>query len=451
MRASWVFLLLALGGLGVGCDGTSGGTTDARRDGSIDGMGLPVGDLPPAGDGGDGAAPGDRPGPYDAGPPPACSLAAFTRHVLEASPGVDTLELSEIVPLSAGYLLVARQSASRLFPPDGAAPRRDTVDMALVSPLGVLRAGWATLYDSTSSQSDLSVPTVSRAGDGALVLFRESRGLQGEAEFVTRLRGVALGPDGARRGMEVLLPDRGDAFAAPLPDGTVLALSSRVVEAPDGGVPTVTPNAVRIRPDGTVVSARGVDLTNVIPITAESVLMRQAPGGVRAIFRVLVDVHVVRFDAAGIVDTRVPITRGLDAVRLDDAAVLEAAVVLGWDEARDDQHAIQAAVLDPEGRVLYHGVLERFTSQSLPSVAVTAVHGGAAVTWIRGTGEAAVLRGAVLQPDGVVRMAPRDLLPVVNADGRLVATGEGRMLVFAARDRAGSARGVTVGGLCLPE
>jgi hypothetical protein len=57
----------------------------------------------------------------------------------------------------------------------------------------------------------------------------------------------------------------------------------------------------------------------------------------------------------------------------------------------------------------------------------------------------------VLQPDGAPRGAPRDLLPVPDADGRLIVVGEGRALAFVARDRVGATHGITVGGLCLPE
>jgi len=442
-----LLLLAALAGCSSGSTATP---ADAARDVAPDVVGIPVGDGSLPGDAGD-VVPGDRPAPYDAGPAPACALAAFTRHVLGASPGVDTLELADLVRLGDGYLVTARQAASRVAPPDGSPARRDTVDVATVTGAGFLRAGWTTLYDSTAAQTDLSLPAAARAGDGAVVLFRESRAVQGAEEFTTRLRGVALGPDGARRGTEVYLPDRGDAFAAPLPDGTVLALAPRLLETSDAGFAVATPNAVRVRADGSVVSAMGVDLTNVIPITAESVLMRAAPWGAAAVFRVFADVHVVHFDASGVVDTRVPIARGVDALRLDDAAALGPAVVLGWDEPVGSAHAIHAAVLDPDGRVLYNGVLERFEAATQPTVAVTATYGGAAVTWVRGAGEAAVLRGAVLQPDGAVRSAPRDLLPVPNADGRILAVAEGRALVFVARDRVGAVRGVTVGGLCLPE
>ena len=62
-----------------------------------------------------------------------------------------------------------------------------------------------------------------------------------------------------------------------------------------------------------------------------------------------------------------------------------------------------------------------------------------------------VLRGAVMQPNGVLRAAPRDLPPVPGADGRLFAVGEGRSLTFVARDRSATGYGVTFGRLCLPD
>lgn len=439
MRLSPCLALLALV---AGCEDAPA-APDASRDAAPDVQGIPVD--------GDAGAPRDVGAPYDAGPPPACAVSAFTRHVLDASPGVDTLEPAGLARVPGGYLVVARQGASRVAPPDGSILRRDTVNVALVSDLGFLRAGWSPVYDSTAAATDLSLPAVAQLSDGAMVLFRESRGAQGAEDYTSRLRGASLGPVGAARGREVYLPDRGDAFAAPLPDGTVLALSPRLFTVGDAAVAVATPNALRVRADGAVVSAMGVDLTNVIPISAESVLMRPSPTGAVVVFRALTDVQVVHFDAAGVVDTRVRISRGVDATRLDDAAVVAGAVVVGWDEPSGAAHAIHAAVLDDDGRVVSSAVLERFDAAAQPTVAVTATFGGAAVTWLRGDGEAAVLRGVVLRPDGAPRGAPRDLLPVPYADGRLQAVGEGRSLAFLARDRVGATRGITVGGLCLPE
>jgi len=436
---------VALLAVAVGC-GASPAAPDASRDVAPDIQGIPV-----DGARGDAGPPADGGAPYDAGPAPKCAVAAFTRHVLDASPGVDTLEPAGLARVPGGYLVVARQGASRVAPPDGSLVRRDTIDVAAVSALGFLRGPWSTVYDSTAAATDLSLPAVAPVADGAMVFFRESRAAQGAEEFTSRLRGASLGAAGAARGVDVYLPNRGDAFAAPLPDGTVLALSPRLFTVGDAAVAVATPNAVRVRADGTVVSPMGVDLTNVIPIAAESVLMRPSPTGAVVVFRVLTDVQVVHFDAAGVVDTRVRISRGVDATRLDDAAVVAGGVVVGWDEPSGDAHAIHAAVLDPDGRVVVNTVLERFDGTSQPTVAVTATYGGVAVTWLRGAGEAAVLRGVVLQPDGAPRGAPRDLLPVPYADGRLHAVGEGRSLTFIARDRVGAARGITVGGLCLPE
>lgn len=431
---------IALLALVAGC-GRSPAAPDASRDTGPDVQGVPV----------DGAGLEDRGPPYDAGPPPACAVSAFTWHVLDASGGVDTLEPAGLARVPGGYLVVARQGASRVAPPDGSLVRRDTVDVAAVSELGFLRAGWSTVYDSTAAATDLSLPAVAALADGAMVLFRESRGAQGAEEFTSRLRGASLGASGAARGVDVYLPDRGDAFAAPLPDGTVLALSPRLFTVGDAAVAVATPNALHLRADGTVVSAMGVDLTNVIPISAESVLMRPSPTGAVVVFRVLTDVQVVHFDARGVVDTRVRISRGVDATRLDDAAVVAGGVVVGWDEPSGDAHAIHAAVLDPDGRIVANTVLERFDGASQPTVAVTATYGGAAVTWLRGAGKTTALRGVVLQPDGAPRGAPRDLLPVPDADGRLIVVGEGRALAFVARDRVGATHGITVGGLCLPE
>ncbi len=150
--------------------------------------------------------PVDRaPPPYDAGPTPACAVAAFTRHLVDQSPGVNVLEAGGLVAVGDGFVFALRQGASRLLTPDGGPARRDTVDVMAVSPVGLPRGALTTVYDSATAGTDLSPPTLVRAGNNALVLFRESSGFGAPGTvYVTRVRGALLDAAGARTGPQRL-------------------------------------------------------------------------------------------------------------------------------------------------------------------------------------------------------------------------------------------------------
>ncbi len=415
-----------------------------------------VGDLGPDGASdasADTTAPTDtaRP-PYDAGPAPACALAAFTRHVMDQSAGVNVIEAGGLVETASGFVFAVRQGASRLSMPDGSPPRRDTVDTMAVSPLGFATSPLTTLYDSTAAGSDLSPPTLVRAGASPLALWRENVGVQGmTASFSTRVRGAVLTANATTTGAPIVIEDRGDPFAAALPGGDVLMVSPRIVSRDDAGLIAVAPNVVRVSASGMVQSARGVDLTSLVPVNADSVMMLPAPDGAALVFRVATELRVLRFDREGVVDTRVRVTRNLDATRLDDGAIFDEGVVLAWDEPSGQNHSIHVAVVDPDGALVNDTVVERYTAPGSPVVNVAKVWGGASVVWVRGSGDSAVLRGLVVQPDGIPRTPPRDLLPVPGADGRLYTAGNGRALTFIARDRTAAGFGVTFGRTCLPE
>ncbi len=392
------------------------------------------------------------PPPYDAGTSPACAVAAFTRHIVDQSPGVNVIETGGLVAVGDGFVFALRQGASRLIAPDGGPARRDTVDVMAVSAVGLPQSALTTVYDSAAAGTDLSPPTLVRAGGNALVLFRESSGFGAPGTaYVTRVRGTLLDAAGARTGPAIVLEDRGDPFAATLPDGTAFVLSPRVVSRSDAGLVAASPNVVRILASGAVANPLGVDIASIVPIEADSVLMLPAPDGAALMFRRATELRVVRFDGTGLIDTRVRVTRDLDAVRLDDGAVLPEGVVAAWDEPAGSTHAIHVAVTDPEGVLLTHQIVERYEGTGSPVVSVSRTHGGAAVMWVRGSGDAALLRAMVMQPNGVMRSPPRDLLPVPGADGRLYAVSDGRALTFVARDRGAMGYGVTFGRLCLPE
>ncbi len=389
--------------------------------------------------------------PYDAGAAPGCTIAAFTRHVLDQSPGVNLLELGGLVRLGDSFTLAVRQAAARTTTDAGAA-RLDTIDVMSVSDLGFPTVGRWTAYDSSAERSDLGTPTLVRSGDLALLLFRESVGLQGGASvFSTRVRSSLLTGAASVQSARTALEDRAAPFAASLPDGSTLMLSSRVVARDDAGVIAAVPNVVHILANGSPATTMGVDIQSVVPIEADSVVMLPAPDGAVLAFHRGTDLRAVRFDRTGLIDTRVRVTRDVDAVRIDDGAAFDEGNVLAWDDAQGERHAIHVAVTDTEGALLTHRVIERYEAPGSPLVSVTRAYGGAAILWIRSSGDAAVLRGAVMQPNGVLRAAPRDLLPVPGADGRLFAVGEGRSLTFVARDRSATGYGVTFGRLCLPD
>lgn len=395
-------------------------------------------------------APIDHP-PYDAGGAPGCSVAAFTRHVFDQSPGVNIVELGGFVRLGDSFTLAVRQGASRLVSPDAGTPRRDTIDVMSVSDLGFPSVAPWTAYDSSASATDLSAPTLVRAGSGALLLFRESTGIQGTAtRYTTRVRSSLLDGVASHQASPTSLEDRGDPFAATLPDGSALLLASRIVSRSDAGLVAAAPNVVRILPTGAPATTMGVDIQSVIPVEADSVLMLSSPAGAVMAFRRDTEVRTARFDGAGVIDTRVRVTRDVGAIRIDDGAAFENAVVVAWDEPSGQRHAIHVAVVDGEGALLANDVIERYEAPGSPVVSVVSAYGGAAILWIRSSGDAAVLRGAVMQPNGILRTPPRDLIPVPGADGRLYAVGEGRSLAFVARDRGASGYGVTFGRLCLP-
>ena len=407
-------------------------SSDVARDGSVD----VAPDLPP----------------YDAGAAPSCNVAAFTRHVLDQASGVNLLELGGLVRLGDSFTLAVRQAAPRTTSPDAGTPRRDTIDVMSVSDLGFPTVDRWTAYDSAASQSDLGTPTLVRSGDLALLLFRESVGLQGAGSvFSTRVRTSLLTGAASVQSARASLEDRADPFAATLPDGSTLVLSSRIVARDDAGVIAAAPNTVHILANGMPATTMGVDIQSVVPIEADSVLMLPAPDGAVLAFRRGTELRAVRFDRTGLIDTRVRVTRDVDAVRIDDGAAFDEGNVLAWDDAQGERHAIHVAVTDTEGALLTHQVIERYEAPGSPVVNVSRAYGGAAILWIRSSGDSAVLRGAVMQPNGVLRAPPRDLLPVPGADGRLFAVGEGRSLSFVARDRTASGYGVTFGRLCLPD
>ncbi len=387
--------------------------------------------------------------PYDAGSMPACEVVETVRHVATQEPGATVLELGGLVATAGGHLAAVRQSWDRVEPVDGAAPRRDAVDILAIGADGSAPSGFQRAYDSTGARTDLSAPTLLPFRGEAYLLFRESAGVGGAGGFTTQVRSGAVTAGGATLGPSVLRENLGDPFAAELPDGSIFFVASRVLRTGDAGFIVASPASFRVSTTGALVNPAGVDLSIVVPVTAESALMRPTAAGAAMAFRNRGEFEVVRFDATGLVDTRTYVTRGITVGALDDVALLNEGTVAAWADRAGSAVSVHVLVTDPEGRARYHGVIERFESATVPRVNVTPAWGGAAVTWIRRDASTPTLRAQIVQPDGTLRGLARDVARVPNADGALVTLTRGREITFVARDFIQGNLGISFGRACL--
>jgi len=213
----------------------------------------------------------------------------------------------------------------------------------------------------------------------------------------------------------------------------------------------VSPTTYRVDVQGRV--NPGQDITASVRLDSESLLLRPAPDGAVLFSRLGNDLLQLSFDRDGSVDLRgARRTANLGARRLDDAAVLGDVSVIAWGGTEEGVSVVRAAVVNRDGGVIARRELDRFTGPE-PIVAVAPAFGGAAVVWLRGVGDTITIRATTLQPDGLVRNAPRDVVRAPRAGGRLhMVVGEGaRVATFAAQDiDANGAQGVSLGRSCLP-
>ena len=425
----------------MACDQTSPSVNapDAAAD-------LPVVVDAPADDGDhpDGGADAG-PLPYDAGPPPACEGEALVRPIASATAGYSDGEIAGLVPYRGGFLALWREGAVRgVVDVDGAVPARDQITLLAVDPNGAPQREPAAVRSTAGTRIDLSTPTLTRAGEGALVLYRESVGFPGDADFTTRVMSTPIDASGAALGAMPLLPNFSDPIAAGLSSGVTLGLSARVVEVLDGGTVVASPAAFRVRPGGELASA-AIDVTAFIPASAENIVLRPSGDAAAAVYKRGSDVYVVRFDPGGLIDSAGPrVTRNLLLPNIDDAAPLAEGVILVWSEELNGQSVVSTAVLGLDGSLRARQVIEQFVGD-LPAVSIVPSHGGATALWLRG----GLLRGATIQPDGVVRPAfdgPR----IAEAAGRVVAVGSGRRLSAAVQTGPRGRRGVAFTRFCIP-
>lgn len=388
--------------------------------------------------------------PYDAGTAPSCTREAVFRRVATRSEGVRDLSVGGVVPYRGGFVVAVQESAPRLTL-DASTPRRDTVGVLAVDHDGQVQRPLELVYASAATQTDLTVPALIPLGDGALVTFGESRGPVGAAGSVLRLRGALLDAGAVPGVPAALLEDHGEGAVTPLPDGRALLLTSRVRSVSDGGVLVVSPTTYRVDVQGRV--NPGQDITASVRLDSESLLLRAAPDGAVLFSRIGNDLQQLAFDRDGSVDLRgARRTANFGARRLDDAAVLGDVSVIAWGDTVDEMSVVRAAVVTRDGGVVAQRELDRFAGPE-PIVAVAPAFGGAAVAWLRGAGDTITLRATTVQPDGLVRNAPRDLLRAPRAGGRLhLVVGEGaRVATVAVQDAdANGVQGVSLGRSCLP-
>jgi hypothetical protein len=383
--------------------------------------------------------------PYDAGEAPVCEGDPIVRPIASATAGYIDGEVAGLVPYRGGFLALWREGAIRgTGVPDGAVGGRDQITLLAVDPNGVAQREAAVVRSTAGTRVDLSTPTLTRAGDGALALFRESTGLPGDADFATRVVSVPIDASGAPGGRMPLLDRFSDPIAAGLASGVTLALASRVLEVLDGGAVVASPGAFRVRATGEL-AAPAIDVTAFLPASAENVVLRPSGDAAAAVYKRGSDVYVVRFDAGGLIDSAGPrVTRNLLIPSIDDAAPLAEGTVLVWSEELNGQSVVSTAVLGLDGALRARQVLEQYVGDLAP-VTVVPTYGGATALWLRG----GLLRGATIRPDGVVGVVfdgPR----VPDGAGRIVAVAGGRRITAVTQTGPRGRRGLSLTRFCLP-
>lgn len=387
--------------------------------------------------------------PYDAGPIPSCSVAAFFRPVATADSTIGALDVNAMVSLQGSYVIAARQATQRVVTTD-AGMTRDAIALVTVDAQGSIVHSLQSVYESGGLQSDLSIPWLVPVPSGALVLFRESRSFPGAADWFTRLRAGRIDGTGTGAVTVPLIDSQSDPFVTTLPTGVPLVVSARVRAVGDAGVAIATPAAFRLTPEGLVEPPGPVDLATFVPVSAQSVMLRPSTEGAMLTWLDGTTFRALRFTREGLVDARGPrATVGLGAPQIDDLAVVGDAIVAAWGDVRGVNAIIQVAVIGLDGTLRYNQEVDRFPGRDRIADVVPS-YGGAFVSWIRGDGADAMLRGVTVQPDGRVPRAPTDILRIANAEGRVVPLADGRVLSFSTHTRQDRQLGIGFGQVCIP-
>lgn len=387
------------------------------------------------------------PAPFDAGPAPRCDLTASARHVLDRTMDSRRTELAGLVPLGDGWATGFRTNVRGA---DGGASR-DTLDLAALAPDGALRGTVRSVIDGAALQRDLGVLALTPAAMGARVFVGLTRGVPGAMDFTLGLTLLELDAAGAPRGAARELGQRlADPRAAVTPDGTTVLVATQLLRGLDAGAVLVRPVYLRLGPDGAMLGAGEIDLNNLLPAEATDLTLRAGAAGAILFFTQDSVVRFLRFTPAGVLDAfGVYVSRGMEVPRLDDAAVLGDGAVVVWSDHDGARATVRAAALTARGVVLRVLDLDRFEAGARPVVSVVPAYGGAAVTWVQGSGSGARVRAATVQPDGVLRAPAADLVAVPGAEGRVHASASGRALSFVVRDSTAAGPGVAFGRGCL--
>jgi len=405
------------------------------------------------------------PMPFDAGPPPSCTVMAVARHIIDR-PGGDRLsDPAQLLATADGFLVAARYVQERVgadpdagagdaSPEGGTLPVTVLADRSIVIPLavdGTPRAA-VTLRDGVSEGTALSAPRLHRTPNGALALFQEVRGSASAPNFLLRLHATALANDGA------IASTRVARERVALPDSTTMAAgifgtASRVEAVGDGGVVSASPISVLFDTQGMDVRAADVLLTNIWPIELFENRMRTRPdGGAMLVYRRGIQLAFIPFDARGVPEpTGTFDVHGPEVPVLDDATVVGDGVIAGWSRNIAGTTEVHVVVAGFDHGARLDQELDRFTGEGPTTVSVVPAYGGAALLWRRGVDANARVRVAIVAPDGTVRVPARDLVMAPNIEGRLAVESDGATLTFVARDGIRADRwGYTFGRACVP-
>jgi hypothetical protein len=403
--------------------------------------------------------------PFDAGPPPSCSVMASARHIVDRPGGDRLADPAQLLATADGFLVAARYVQERVgadpdagagdaSPEGGTPPVTVLADRSIVLPLaadGTPRAA-VTLRDGVTDGTALSAPRLHRTANGALALFQEVRGSASAPNFLLRLHASALGNDGAVASTRVARE------RVALPDSTAMAAgifgtASRVEAVGDGGIVAASPISVLFDAQGMDVRAADVLLTNIWPIELFENRMRTRPdGGAMLVYRHGIQLAFIPFDARGVPEpTGAFDVHGPEVPVLDDATVVGDGVIAGWSRNIAGTTEVHVVVAGFDHGARLDQELDRFTGEGPTTVSVVPAYGGAALLWRRGVDANARVRVAIVAPDGTVRVPARDLVMAPNIEGRLAVESDGATLTFVARDGIRADRwGYTFGRACVP-
>lgn len=401
--------------------------------------------------------------PYDAGPPPACTITASARHIVDRPGGDRVADPAQLVRAGEGYFVAARYvqdavdasaDAGADASTEGGAPTT-AADRSIVLPLAAdgTPAAAVTLRDGTTDRTSMTAPRLHSTSAGTLALFQEVRGNASSPDFLLRLHSAVLSNAG------VISSARVARERVALPDSTVMAAgvfatAARVENISDGGVVAASPISILLDAQGMDARATDVLLTALWPAELFETRMRtREDGGAMLVYRRGTNLSFIPFDARGVPEpTGTFDVNGPIVPVLDDAVVVGDAVIAAWSRNVSGTTEVHVVVAGFDHGVRLDQEIERFSGEGPTAVSVVPAYGGAALVWKRGVDANARVRVAVVSPDATVRVPATDLVAMApNVEGRLAVVADGRAITFVARDGTRPASwGYTFGRACIP-